>query len=388
MQEVSFLYEDELERVKKSRQCAADLLAGELLLSDLLRRIADRNEHRHFLLIVDQFEELFTLNADSGLRQRFIASLLDAADAEGAAVLLTMRADFLETALGDPCFAKKLNDCPPLLLAPMGGAELKQAAERPADLLGVRFEPGLADLLVAELNSEPGSLPLLEFCLTQLWERQEFRQISHAACNAIGGVRGALSGHADKVLVEFDREEVRRIFLRLVRPGWGTEDIRQVAALAEFQEEQRGLIRQLASRRLLVTSGDEDGQRVEVAHEALIRHWRTLKGWVDEDREFLVWRDKLRILLRQWQESDHDEGALLRGLPLDEALKWQRIYAGYLSEEELKFLAASKQASDRYQELEEVAEELEKNKDLLVEAERYAAIGQVIAQLTHIAKAE
>jgi WD40 repeat protein/energy-coupling factor transporter ATP-binding protein EcfA2 len=352
---VPLLYEDELERVKKSRQCAADLLAGELLLSDLFRRIADRNEHRRFLLIVDQFEELFTLNADSGLRQRFIASLLDAADAEGAAVLLTMRADFLETALGDSCFAKKLNDCPPLLLAPMGDAELKQAAERPAELLGIRFEPGLADMLVAELDSEPGSLPLLEFCLTQLWEQQTFWQISHAACNAIGGVRGALADHADKVLAEFDREEVRRIFLRLVRPGRGTEDTRQVAALAEFQEEQRGLIRQLASRRLLVTSGDEGGQRVEVAHEALIRHWRTLKGWVDEDREFLVWRDKLRVLLRQWQASSHDEGALLRGLPLDEALQWRGSHAGYLGEEELGFVGESEAARKKQRQRRSVA---------------------------------
>ncbi len=347
---IPFLYEDELERVKKSRLCAADLLSGELNLSDLIRRIADRNECRRFLLLIDQFEELHTLNTDKAAAQAFVSQLLAAEQAEGFRAVITLRADFLEAALGDEGFAKTLNACPPLLLSPIDSQGLRQTVERPAELLGIRFEAGLADLIAAEVGHEPGSLPLLEFCLTQLWERQAFRQISHAAYKSIGGVRQALARHAEAVYVGFaeaEREPVRRIFLKLVRPGQGTEDTRQMAALADFHDEQRGLIKQLADQRLLVTSGDEAGQQVEVVHEALIRHWQTLRQWVDAEREFLVWRDKLRVLLRQWQESGHDEGALLRGLPLDEALKWRGSHESYLSGEELGFIRESEKAREK-----------------------------------------
>ncbi|WP_417914539.1 eIF2A-related protein [Candidatus Electronema sp. JM] len=340
---IPFLYEDELERVKKSRQCAADLFSGELHLSDLLQRIAERNDCCRFLLLVDQFEELYTLNADRALARAFVAQLL-ATQSEGFRAVITLRADFLEAALGDGDFAKALNDCPPLHLSPMDSHGLRLAVEGPAELLGTRFEAGLTDLIVADVGTEPGGLPLLEFCLTQLWEQQAFRQINHAAYKSGGGVRQALARHADTVLAEFDQEAVRRIFLKLVRPGQGTEDTRQVAALADFQEEQRGLIKQLADRRLLVTSGDEAGPQVEVAHEALIRHWQTLRRWVDAERDFLVWRDKLRVLLRQWQESGHDEGALLRGFPLDEALQWRGSHTEHLDEKELEFIRESEAA--------------------------------------------
>jgi hypothetical protein len=343
---VHLLYEDKLERIKKRRGCAADLLSGELRLSDdLVRRIAEKHGCRRFLLIADQFEELFTLNADSGLQQPFIDSLLEAGQAEGCAVLLTMRADFTEAAISSARFAEALNTWPPVMLALLGKDGLLRVMEQPAELLGVRFEPGLTDKILDDLSDAPGSLPLLEFCLTQLWEQQAYRQISHAACKAIGGVQAALANHADDALKGFDQEQVRQIFLHLVRPGQGTEDTRQVAALEQFSPEQRGLIKQLADKRLIVT-GDTENQRVEVVHEALIKHWQKLRGWVNEEREFLVWREKLRVLLKQWQESGHDEGALLRGLPLAEALQWRVSHAEYLAgaKDELEFIRESEKA--------------------------------------------
>ncbi|CAK8719856.1 MAG: WD40 repeat [Candidatus Electronema aureum] len=346
---IPFLYDDALEQIKKAKDCAADLAAGKLSLPDLLRPVLGRNSGAKLLLIVDQFEELFTLNPDKALVRRYIEELLAARQAEGCAALITMRADFLGTAIAYDLFAEALNNCPPIMLPPMGGQGLREAVEQPAALLHVSFEPGLADLIAEDVGSEPGSLPLLEFCLTQLWEKQERRQISHAAYKASGGVQGALAGHADKVLKEFDEQQVRQIFLKLVRPGQGTEDTRQVAALEQFSPEQCGLIQKLADkdRRLLVTSGDADGKEknVEVVHEALIRCWRTLRQWVDKEREFLVWREKLKMLLKQWQESGHDEGALLRGLPLAEAAQWRESHAGYLAgaKDELEFIAASEQ---------------------------------------------
>ncbi|MCI5225295.1 MAG: GHKL domain-containing protein [Candidatus Electrothrix sp. AX2] len=214
------------------------------------------------------------------------------------------------------------------------------------------------------MGQEPGSLPLLEFCLTQLWERQEFRRISHAAYTAIGGVQQALANHADAVYAEFtkqEREQLRHIFLKLVRPGQGTEDTRQVASVGQIAEEYRGLITRLADKRLLVTGRDEERgeETVEVVHEALIRRWQTLRQWVDEEREFLVWQEKLRVLLGQWEESGKDEGALLRGLPLDEALKWRRSHPGYLGERVLNFIEESRLS--RQKELKEREEQRNKN---------------------------
>ncbi|MCI5118560.1 MAG: GHKL domain-containing protein, partial [Candidatus Electrothrix sp. LOE1_4_5] len=215
-----------------------------------------------------------------------------------------------------------------------------------------------------DVGQEPGSLPLLEFCLTQLWERQEFRRISHAAYTAIGGVQQALANHADAVYAEFtkqEREQLRHIFLKLVRPGQGTEDTRQVASVGQIAEEYRGLITRLADKRLLVTGRDEERgeETVEVVHEALIRRWQTLRQWVDEEREFLVWQEKLRVLLGQWEESGKDEGALLRGLPLDEALKWRRSHPGYLGERVLNFIEESRLS--RQKELKEREEQRNKN---------------------------
>uniref|UniRef100_UPI0040570036 nSTAND1 domain-containing NTPase n=1 Tax=Candidatus Electronema sp. TaxID=2698783 RepID=UPI0040570036 len=393
---IPFLYEDELERAKKIRLCADDLLSGELRLSDLIRRILDKNRKLRFLFVVDQAEELFILNqAHAELIKRYLEILFESVCHERVTVLIAMRADFQEILLGYSIFAESLNKYPPLYISPINEDGVRAAIEQPALMLGVSFESGLIDLLIRDLDREPGSLPLLEFCLTQLWERQMYRKITHEAYKSIGGVQQSLTNHADGVYVEFaagDWEHVRQIFLKLVRPGQCTEDTRQVANLAQFSRKQRDVIKILADRRLVVTGLDAKNQEstVEVVHEVLIRRWQTLRQWVNEERNFLIWREKLKMLRRQWEDSGHDDGALLRGRPLHEALQWQLTHFEYIENDGVNFIKISKQFESReiklerkLKELEMVTEELEKNKDLLVEAERYAAVGQVAAQLAH-----
>ncbi|MCI5149415.1 MAG: hypothetical protein D3916_08510, partial [Candidatus Electrothrix sp. MAN1_4] len=156
---------------------------------------------------------------------------------------------------------------------------------------------------------------------------------------------------------EQEREQLRHIFLKLVRPGQGTEDTRQVASLEQIRAEDRDLVTRLADKRLIVTGRDEEcgEETIEVVHEALIRRWRTLRKWVDEEREFLVWQEKLRVLLGQWEESGKDEGALLRGLPLDEALRWRKSHKDYLGDKERKFVWVSKKLRKRERRAEEKA---------------------------------
>ncbi|RWX51380.1 WD40 repeat, partial [Candidatus Electrothrix marina] len=142
---------------------------------------------------------------------------------------------------------------------------------------------------------------------------------------------------------------VRHIFLKLVRPGQGTEDTRQAATFEEFKPEYHGLIKKLADRRLLVTGQTTENQKnmVEVVHEALILHWTTLREWVDKERSFLEWREKLKVLRKQWEKSkeeDQGESALLRGPALHEALDWRASHTGHLGKKELHFIEDSKAA--------------------------------------------
>jgi WD40 repeat protein len=349
---IPLLYDDPILRSEKTDELREKLYAGSVGLAGIIRQIREQHESQHFLLIVDQFEELFTLNTDQELIRQYIGILLEFLRTEHFTVLLTMRADFFAAAVSYTTLAEALDSYSPIILPQIDEQGLREAVEQPAKLLGVNFEPGLTDLIVSDVGKEPGSLPLLEFCMTQLWERQEFRRISHNAYTAIGGVQQALANHADAVYAEFneqEREQLRHIFLKLVRPGQGTEDTRQVASVGQIQAEYRELITRLADKRLIVTGRDEERgeETVEVVHEALIRRWQTLRQWVDEEREFLVWQEKLRGRVQEWQDSGQDEGALLRGLPLDEALRWRKTHAIHLLDEEREFITVSEQLREQ-----------------------------------------
>ncbi|WPD24270.1 MAG: trypsin-like peptidase domain-containing protein [Candidatus Electrothrix scaldis] len=351
---IPLLYDDPILRSEKIDELRGKLHAGSVGLTGIIRQICEQNKGRYFLLIIDQFEELFTLNPDKELIHQYIDLLLECLNTEHFTVLFTMRADFFAAAVSHPALARALDSYAPIILPQLDEQGLREAVEQPANSLNVRFESGLTDLIIRDVGQEPGSLPLLEFCLTQLWERQGFREINHDAYKAIGGVQQALANHADAVYAEFtaqEREQLRHIFLRLVRPGQGTEDTRQVASLEQIRAEDRALVTRLADKRLLVTGRDEERgeETVEVVHEALIRRWQTLRQWVDEEREFLVWQEKLRVLLGQWEESEKDDGALLRGLPLDQALRWRETHEVHLADGEQEFIRASGQLREKEQ---------------------------------------
>ncbi len=175
----------------------------------------------------------------------------------------------------------------------MTRAELTQAVEKPAALQSVQFEINLIDRLLDDVGEEEGSLPLLEFALTELWQHQSQHTLTLAAYEEIGQIKGALSRHADKTyqrLTPDEQERARRIFVQLINPGAGTEDTRRLASRTEL-ETNWPLVTQLANERLVVTNqvGNEQ-DTVEVVHEALIRHWGQLRLWLEQDRDFLTWR--------------------------------------------------------------------------------------------------
>lgn len=326
---------------------------GETLAALLREPHNPADPGRHLLLVADQFEELYTL-CPLELRLPFLQLLFTAvapprsyngqqAERPPITLLLTLRADFLGQALAHRPFADALQEAD-LKLGPMTRLELERAIEKPARKAGVRFEPGLVERILDDVGDNQGNLPLLEFALTLLWDEQEGGWLTHEGYEKIGRVEGALARHADKVyqgLTPTERTHIQRIFLQMVRPGEGTEDTRRLANRLEIGDEDWRLACQMADARLVVTGRDPTGQEtVEVVHEALIRNWDELRGWIEQDREFLLWRQRLRAALQQWESSRRDEGALLRGGLLVEAERWLQMRQNDLSPLAQEFIQA------------------------------------------------
>ncbi|MCB9079657.1 MAG: hypothetical protein H6631_18790 [Anaerolineaceae bacterium] len=324
---------------------AKALHEGHTGLTDLIKH---PDMAKRLLLIVDQFEELYTLCSNPDLRRRFIDVLLAAMPPAGETsaslhILLTLRADFLGKALDYPPLAMVLQSGPQLLGA-MAPPELEQVIEYPAETLGFIFEPGLVDQILADVDQEPGQLPLLEFALTLLWQQQQAGRLTRRAYEAIGRVSGAVTHYAEQVYAGFSPEQqsqTRRVLTQLVQPGAGTEDTRRIAARSDLNVDW-ALVQQLADARLVVTNRSAAKvETVEIVHEALIQNWERLRSWMDEDREFRTWQERLRAALNQWQTTGLEEGGLLRGAPLVQAEEWLTQREADLSAVERDFILRS-----------------------------------------------
>jgi WD40 repeat protein len=324
---------------------------------------------RRLIMLVDQFEEVFTLcpAEREQTRRAFIDTLLHAASVVGGqvVVLLTMRADFLGKCASYPALAAALSDGQELV-GPMQEDELRLTIERPAYLVDRELEPGLADMLLLDVAGQPGALPLLQYTLFDLWRRNT-RRLTVATYREIGGVQGSLERRADEVvntLSDTEREICRRLFLRLTQPGEGTEDTKRRAPLRELldsansQKALEEVIRRMADARLITTHGRagstrEKGDRaedsyVEVAHEALIRVWGRLRKWIDGDRAGLRIHRRLTESAREWEEKGRPRDDYIEtGTRLAVAREWAHSHRADLSILERAFLAESLRAERR-----------------------------------------
>jgi WD40 repeat protein/class 3 adenylate cyclase len=302
------------------------------------------------LVVVDQLEEAFTLCRDEAARGRFFDDLMDLSEAGATPVAVALRADFYGRCAEHPRLAAALA-AHQLLLGSMQPDELRRAVEGPARAAGLRFEAGLIDTMLAEVEGEPGALPLLSHALYESWARREGRILTLEGYRAAGGVRGAIAHTADEVFKGCDEHErtlMRRMFLRLTELGETTEDSRRRVPLAELIPEGDGgeaataVLEQLARSRLLVVGDDS----AEIAHEALIREWPRLRGWLAEDREVLRTLRQLTTAARSWEESGRDEADLYRGPRLVAAAELAGDERQF-SRVERDFLEASRDARDR-----------------------------------------
>ena len=171
-------------------------------------------------------------------------------------------------------------------------------------------------------------------------------ELTHEAYDAMGGLEGAVAERAERAIVDFlphGEAELRRLFLQLVRPGEGTLDTRRRATVGELDDTTQHMVAVLIEARLVVAGHDvvTGEQTLEIAHEALIQSWQRLRDWVDADREFLVWRERVTASLEGWRHADQDRGGLLRGGPLVEAERWLQSRGDDLTGEERTFIEAS-----------------------------------------------
>ncbi|MEH2347119.1 MAG: WD40 repeat domain-containing protein [Nostoc sp.] len=349
---------DATDQIAQARKLAGYLQDGSMLISDVFAKIRQNHPNQRVLLIADQFEEIYTLCHHQETRHKFLDCLLASLEtssslsAPATVWVTTMRADFLGNALSYRPFADVLQNAD-VKLGPMNREELTQVIEKPAEKLGVTFASGLVERILEDVENQPGNLPLLEFALTELWNKRTGKQLTHEIYEEIGQVEGALARHADEKygnLTEEEKKKVRRIFIQLVRPGEGTEDTRRVAMKAELGEQSWDLVKQLADARLVVTSRNATSQEtVEVVHEALIRNWGELREWMNKDRVFRAWQERLRSAKGQWESTQRDSGSLLRGAALLEAEEKLKQRREDISAGEQEFIQASVALRDREQ---------------------------------------
>ncbi|MBX0327128.1 hypothetical protein K2Z83_05460 [Oscillochloris sp. ZM17-4] len=297
------------------------------------------------VLLVDQFEELFTLAEREADRAAFIRAILAivGAAAPQHRIVLTMRSDFETFALAVPEL-KPLVEETRAPVTPLSPAELREAIEAPAQDIGLKFESGVVDLLVQELAGEPAGLPLLQFTLLKLWEQREHNRITLAAYERVGGGRQALARSADafyEALIPEDQVSTRRILLRMVRPGDGLEVTSSRVRLDELSVggEDPGrinrVIQKLVAARLVRLTHDEAGRpsQLEVSHEALVRNWPRLVGWLEDEKLALATRRRLEQRAQEWQRLGSGSAGLLDETQLREAEHWvaspEALYLGY-----------------------------------------------------------
>ncbi len=276
-------------------------------------------------VLVDQFEELFTLCTDPGERAAFLDRLLTARkDGSRLRVLLAVRADFFGRCAEHHALSAALDDAT-LLLGPMDSDELRAAIVRPAGTCGLNVERELTARILDELADEPGALPLMSHALMETWRRRRGRTLTLRAYEAAGGLHGSIARTAEDAyhrLTPAQAPLARRVLLRLIAPGDGTQDTHRPTPRSEFatadsadRADIASVVDRLARSRLLTV---DDGH-VHLAHEALITAWPRLLGWINEERDRLRLHRQLTHDATTWRDLDRDSGALYRGTRLARA---------------------------------------------------------------------
>ncbi|MEH2368864.1 nSTAND1 domain-containing NTPase [Nostoc sp.] len=353
--------ESELSNIERASQLAK---AEELIAKGAvgLGQLITASQTQRVVLVVDQFEEAFTQCQDITKRQQFFECVLGALqrDDNKLCLIITMRADFfgrcLEQEYGG--LAKKIQEHL-VTVTPMNREELKTAIIKPAQQVNLAVEPELVSQMIADVENSPGSLPLLQYTLTELWQQRTEERLTLTTYSKLGGVRGTLQTRATEVYESLSLEEqqaTKQIFLELTQLGEGIEDTRRQILQQDLATSQHSealinrVIQRLADEKLVVTStlvekgsGYSQVAVVDVAHEALIRHWSLLRKWIEESRDILRQKRKIEASAVEWRDRGKVKDYLFQGKRLTEAKVFQKEQAESLrlSNQAEEFIQAS-----------------------------------------------
>ena len=297
------------------------------------------------ILLIDQFEETFTLAGPASDPVGWLAELASYAESRSP-VAVTLRADQMAHLTVSPDFARMAGQGV-LLVAPLQGQALREAIEEPARRAGLRLEHGLVDLLIRDAEGQPGALPLLSHALVETWQRRDGGLLTVEGYVDSGGLRGAVAASADRLyesLSDAERVQLRRVMLRMVSLSDAGEPVRSrlpAAAVADDPARLRVLER-LARARLVTT----DQKSYELAHEALARAWPRLRSWLDESVEEQQLVRHLAASAAGWDALGRPDSELYRGARLQGATEWLSGEDADPTPLEREFLATSQARAD------------------------------------------
>lgn len=310
-------------------------------------------DNSELLIIIDQFEEVFTLTDNEAERQHFLDIIRHAVTAPDSRVriIITIRADYYDKPLHYTKFGELIRTRIETVL-PLNVKALERVIRSPAERAGVSFESGLVAEIVSEMNQQVGALPLLQYALTELFDHREGHLLTHEVYREIGGAVGALANRADDIfqsLSEEGKDLTRQMFLRLVTLGEGSEDTRrrvtqaELFSLSDNDDLMEEVIDTFADYRLLSLDHDPETRKptVEVAHEAILRQWQRLREWLDENRDDIRQERILARTTEEWGEAGHDKSYLLSGNRLETIETWLNESQINLTPIEQEFIDAS-----------------------------------------------
>ncbi|QXJ22270.1 WD40 repeat domain-containing protein [Actinomadura graeca] len=307
--------------------------------------LGDGQADGDLLVVVDQFEEVFTQCAAPDARKRFIDLLVSARrPGSRVRVLLGIRADFFARCAEHRVLAEALREAT-VLVTPMTAADLRDVIVKPAALRRVTVEPALVATVIAEAAGQPGVLPLVSHALRETWRRRRGKAMTLHAYQAAGGIDGAIARTADHFYAALPaphQDIARRILLRLIAVGDGRRATHRPLPRADLDgnghsAETEVVVGRLAAARLVTVDDDS----VQLGHESLIDAWPRLQRWVQEDRDGLRIHQQLTDAAKTWHGLGRDPGALYRGARLALAEDWAGTHEPHLTSEERAFLTAS-----------------------------------------------
>jgi WD40 repeat protein/serine/threonine protein kinase len=322
-------------------------------LRDIVERILPQDDQTKLLLLIDQFEEVFTHVESEAERKRFLDSLCAAVTGSTGRlhVVITLRADFYDRPLLYEEFGALVRECTEVIL-PLTTHELREAIENPAERVGLVIEPELVTTIIADVTQQPGALPLLQYALTEVFEHRTGRLLTQESYTEIGGINAALARRAEEVYTALDPDRqdlTRQLFLRLISLDEEAEVTRRRlswSALTSLTGDTQAIedIRDTFVKYRLLTMDRDPKTReptVEVAHEALLREWGRLVAWLDENRDDVQMQRRLQTVAAEWEKEGRDSGYLLTGTRLIQFEEWVAAASLQLTQDEREFLQAS-----------------------------------------------